>query len=391
MNGMESSGPMTSCSFGDQANFARNLATQTVKARNEINSHRMRVFDMAQKKKIEPTFQELYPSGKMQLTFHHGRKYDQDDLRAQDCRKEAERGEILKKEAEERDMYEREFKGKGNEESFMDVGTGFVNHFPKPPGREELDRRVARDQAGLWSLDKNKGLTRVEKVIAKKWGVDCDAEYWADGERKEGFKVTFFHGRRYDREDFQQMDAKAVGDLGRELEREEKIQRKKYAGGMFPQEIEQKKKEKLWKSMPGFKRNFQKLENKQQIATGTIIKLLDALPDEELKPKTKWVTPAPSDFECVPNRPGVAKWLHSQKDSISRTQQMYFRRKEHERLAKAWAGEEEVFAEREEGAGKGKEREAEEGERSVMSAQTSVTVMRSEVSIGTPMRGERGE
>ena len=104
MNGMESSGPMTMCTFGDQANFARNLATQTVKARNEINSHRKRVFDIAQKKKIEPTFQELYPSGKMQLTFHHGRKDDQDDLRAQDCRKEAERGEVLRKEAEERDM-----------------------------------------------------------------------------------------------------------------------------------------------------------------------------------------------------------------------------------------------------------------------------------------------
>jgi hypothetical protein len=189
MNGMESSGPMTMCTFGDQANFARNLATQTVKARNEINSHRKRVFDIAQKKKIEPTFQELYPSGKMQLTFHHGRKYDQDDLRAQDCRKEAERGEVLRKEAEERDMYEREYKGKGTNQSFTDVGTGFVNHFPKPPGREELDRRVAKDQSGLWSLEKNKGLTRVEKVIAKKWGVDCDAEYWADGTRKDGFKV----------------------------------------------------------------------------------------------------------------------------------------------------------------------------------------------------------
>ena len=188
------------------------------------------------------------------------------------------------------------------------------------------------------------------------------------------------------------MDAKAVGDLRRELEKEEKVQRKKYAGGMFPHEIEQKKKEQLWKSMPGFKRNFQKLESKQQIATGTIIKLLDALPDEELKPKTKWVTPAPSDFECVPSRPGVAKWLHSQKDNISRAQQLYFRRKEHERLAKAWAGEEEVFADGEgEGQRKGKEKDAEEGERSVMSAQTSVTVMRSEVSIGTPMRGERGE
>jgi len=383
---MDSSGPITTCTFGDQANFARNLATHTVKARNEINSHRQRVFDIAQKKKIEPTFQELYPSDKMQLTFHHGRKHDQDDLRAQDCRKEAERAEVLKKESEERERYEREFKGKGQTSTNAGFGPGFVSHFPKPPGREELDRSVAKDQSGLWSLEHNKGYSRVEKVIAKKWGVDCDAEYWTDGTLKQGFKVTFFHGRRYDREDYQQMDAMAVGDIRRELEHDKKLQRSKFAGGMFPHEIEQKEKQKLWKSKPGFKRNFQKLETKQQMATGTIIKLLDALPDEELKPKTKWITPSPSDFECVPSRPGVAKYLHTQKDKISRSQHVYFKRKERERLARAWAGEEEVFGKE---AGPAEGAGAEEGERSIMSAQTSVTVMRSEVSIGTPMRGER--
>eukprot|EP00520_Triparma_pacifica_P015713 CAMPEP_0118658268 /NCGR_PEP_ID=MMETSP0785-20121206/14477_1 /TAXON_ID=91992 /ORGANISM="Bolidomonas pacifica, Strain CCMP 1866" /LENGTH=344 /DNA_ID=CAMNT_0006551273 /DNA_START=157 /DNA_END=1188 /DNA_ORIENTATION=+ len=344
---------MTACTFGDQANFARNLATQTVKARNEINSHRKRVFDIAQKRKIEPTFQELYPSGKMQLTFHHGRKYDQDDLRAQDCREEAERGEVLRKEAEERDRYEREYKGKGSKQVFRDAGPGFVNHFPKPPGREELDRRVARDQAGLWSLEHSKGLTRVEKVIAKKWGVDCDAEYWADGTRKKGFKVTFFHGRRYDREDFQQMDAKAVGDLRRELEEEERKQRKKYAGGLFPHEIEQKEKEREWKSKPNFKRNFQKLENKQQIATGTIIKLLDAWEgptgaNETSTSKRSTGNEEGNDFECVPSRPGVGAFLQTQKDKISRAQQVYFKRKERERLEKAWAGEEEIFRAEEE-------------------------------------------
>ena len=154
-----------------------------------------------------------------------------------------------------------------------------------------MDRRVARNQAGLWSLEHPKGFTRIEKVIAKKWGVDCDKQYWNDGKEKKTFYTTFFHGRKYDKEDWQAIDAKAVGDLRRELEDEEAKQRKKYAGGLFPKEIEGRELEAKYKAKPGMRLDFPKLEKKQGIGTGKIIKLLDALDDGELKPKPKWKTP----------------------------------------------------------------------------------------------------
>lgn len=95
--------------------------------------------------------------------------------------------------------------------------------------------------------------------------------------------TTFFHGRQYDQDDWQAIDAKAVGDLSRELQDKEKKQRSKYAGGLFPKEIEEMEEMKKQKAKPKVLLNFPKLEKKQGIGTGEIIGLLDALGEEEVR------------------------------------------------------------------------------------------------------------
>ena len=69
-----------------------------------------------------PQFQDLYP-GKLQLTFHHGRKYDQDDLKAQDARKEAERSKVLEIEERERLLHDIQYKGKSIQPA-AEIGEG---------------------------------------------------------------------------------------------------------------------------------------------------------------------------------------------------------------------------------------------------------------------------
>lgn len=91
----------TSCSFSDQKSFARSLATQTANSTNNIKTWRTRTFKKAEQSKVAPEFQELYP-GKLLLQFHHGRKYDQDDLKAQDARAESDRGKVLEREGLEK-------------------------------------------------------------------------------------------------------------------------------------------------------------------------------------------------------------------------------------------------------------------------------------------------
>ncbi|GMI00938.1 hypothetical protein TrST_g1764 [Triparma strigata] len=380
-----------SCSFADQQSFAQALATQTANATNNVKTWRTRTFKKAQQSKVAPEFQELYP-GKLLLQFHHGRKYDQEDLKAQDARAEGDRAKVLEREGIEKELHDLQYNGKVTHK-FSDVGEGFTTTFPKPPGRAELDRRVARDQAGLWSLEYPKGFTRIEKVIAKKWGVDCDKEYWTDGTEKKTFMTTFFHGRRYDQDDWQAIDAKAVGDLSRELQTNEKKARSKYAGGLFPKEIEEMEERAKQKAKPTMNLNFPKLEKKQGIGNGEIIGLLDALGEEELKPKTKWRVPDPSDFECTPARPGVAELVGTQKGKIARAQQMYRLRKERERTAEGMVLEDAAFGEQ---SGERSERLQVQREElapespSVLSAKTSITVMRSEVSVSTPYRKEKG-
>ena len=101
----------SSCSFADQQQFARLLATQTANAKNNLASWRNKTYQAAQQSKVVPSFQDLYP-GKLQLTFHHGRKYDQDDLKAQDARNEADRSKVLEIEERERFLHEIQYKGK---------------------------------------------------------------------------------------------------------------------------------------------------------------------------------------------------------------------------------------------------------------------------------------
>jgi hypothetical protein len=88
---------MTSCSFGDSLAFGKKLAQDQSKVKNAISAAHAADFVAAQKAKVVPAVTDLYP-GKFMLTFHHGRKYDQDDLRAQDCLAEAERSVVLARE-----------------------------------------------------------------------------------------------------------------------------------------------------------------------------------------------------------------------------------------------------------------------------------------------------
>jgi hypothetical protein len=106
--------------------------------------------------------------------------------------------------------------------------------------------------------------------------------------------------------------------------------------------------------------------------------MLDALREDELV-TTKWVTPEPQDFECQPQRPGAAQFLHSQKAKIRHNQRIYKERKAWEGRRQAQEREEEEFGGEEEG---GAEEEEEVGRTSVMSANTSVTMMKSEFSMG---------
>ena len=152
--------------------------------------------------------------------------------------------------------------------------------------------------------------------------------------------------------------------------------------------------EEKYKAKPGMRLNFPVLEKKQGIGNGRIIKLLDALNDDELKPKPKWTTPEPSDFDCVPSRPGVAGHLHEQKHKIARAQQTYRARKRWERERALTVEEDEKFGPWGETVGPSKN-QTEGVERapdspSVLSAHTSITVLRSEVSVPmTPGKGER--
>lgn len=360
-------------SWGDQSRFSRSLATEVAKAANGERLWRSKELQRATDKKVVPGFHELY-QGKMQLTFHHGRRYDQDDLRAIDCRAEADRRRQLEAEDSAKGLQT------NNEDDADDGRPHFVSHFPKPPGREELDRRVARDQSGLWSLEKPGEPSRVERVIAKKWGVDYDAEYWSDGTLKKPFLRTFFGGRRYDSDDYQRMDKKAEGDLRRALEAEEMVARKKYASGLFPEEIAQIEKEREARSKPKFLMNFPKLDKKQGVAGGPPIKMLDALPPSALAPTTRWKPPEPYDFVCVPSRPGVGLAMATQKNKIARKQREY-------RERKAQEDEDIAFAETNEGGEEVDFDVPPDRPTTTPSAQTSITIMRSDLSVPmTPSR-----
>ena len=233
----------------------------------------------------------------------------------------------------------------------------------------------------------------MEKVIAKKWGVDCDAEYWADGTLKERFKVTFSEGRKYDREDYQAIDSKAEGDLRRELEEKEMICRRNFAGGQFPHEIAERQRQRELLRKPNFKKNFKKLENKQQMADGTVIKLLSALPEVVDAKSSTAASAGGEDFECVPFRPGATEFVANQKFKIARAQQRWRARNE---ARAAWAHENKAFEDAPETYNNDRGAEIEEegtltaelDQGSLISAQTSVTVMKSEVSLGPTGAGE---
>jgi hypothetical protein len=286
----------------------------------------------------------------------------------------------LAKEQAARLAYDINYRGKSTAVEIKDKGPGFVNHFPKPPGRTELDRRVASDQAGLWSLNKPTGLhTRVEKVVAKKWGVDSDKEFWSDGKEKDKFFTTFFKGRRYDSDDFAAQDKLIEGDLKREIIAKENAARKKIPGGMFPEEIEAAAKEKTQQEKPQFLLNFPKRTKAQGIGNGQTIKMLDALPEDQLV-KTKWKVPEPEDFECEPARPGVGAYKRYQKQRIAHKQREYRDRVLRDKDDAAFGG-----PRSEEDVSGGEEGDVGLSRASVMSANTSVTMMKSEFSIS---RGE---
>ena len=75
--------------FSNKTNFQKTLATQKAKINNALAYNRKKVFDKEQQRRVAPSFQEITGGTKFQLTFHHGRKYDQEDLHAQDALKEA--------------------------------------------------------------------------------------------------------------------------------------------------------------------------------------------------------------------------------------------------------------------------------------------------------------
>ena len=319
-----------SFTFSSQRTFQKTLATQQAKVNNALAAGRRKVFEAEKARRVKPSFQEMTGGRQFQVTFHHGRKYDREDLHAQDARKESERSKVLEKQSKEREWRDRALKGKGDSAVFEDVGEGFISHFPKAPDQNDMARQVAKDQAGLWSENKSTEISRVEKVIAKKWGVDCDAEYWSDGTQKKGFLVTFFHGRRFDRDDYQQQDKLAEGNVKRKLLKEEMERRKKYANGEFPHEIAMRLEMERHAKKPSLLLNFPKLDKKECIGTGEEIPMLEAIDESALKPKTRWSAPECTDFEYAPSRPGVSKLLKEQKEKIRGKQRLYKERKRRE-------------------------------------------------------------
>jgi len=372
---------MTSCTFSDSIAFGQKLALERASASQAINHGLAADYLAASAAKVVPQVTDLYP-GKFMLTFHHGRRYDQDDLKAIDCKAESDRNIDLAREQAKRLAHDIAYKGKsatGSAAGSADPGPGFKNHFPKPPTVQELDRRVASDQAGLWSLNHPTGEhTRVEKVIAKKWGVDSDKEFWTDGTPKDSFYTTFFQGRRYDSDDFAAQDKMVEGYLKRELIRKENKARTKFAGGLFPHEIAEREKARIQKQKKLFVINFPKREKTAGIGNGKLIKMLDALPEDQLV-KTKWTTPEPGPFECEPSRPGRARFLHEQKHKIAHKQRLYKERTS-ELARRQFRDEEDVFGREEEE--ESVEEDIHMGRASVMSANTSVEMMKSEFSVG---------
>ena len=299
-------------------------------------------------------------------------------MKAMDCRAEADGKAALEREGRGKGGGDRGGKGLSSAEG-PEIGEGFVSHFPRPKGRAELDGIVARDQQGLWSLDKPTGVpSRLEKVVAKKWGVDCDVERWTDGTRKEQFLTTFFKGTKPGSDDFLRMDKKAEGDAKREALEKERLERKKYKGGRFPKEVEEDERRRAQSSKPQMRLDFPRLEKDRGVGTGELIKMLGAVNEKDLE-RTKWKTPEPFDFECDPGRPGKARMVRDQKVAVEARQ-----RARRDRLAKA--EDDDMFDELEAQEGEGEEEEEGPGgeefgspARSVMS---SVTVIRSEYSMG---------
>ena len=397
--------------FASSSSFSARLATEKAKCANAVHTFLLSDLASARRKSVRPTFKDLYPSGKFQLTYYNGRRLDQDDMRADNARIEAAMSSKLALEEAKQDKWDAAYKGSSQKTVFKDVGGGtFTSHFARPPGRDELDRRICQKQAGLWTEEWPTGeMTRVEKVVAKKWGIDADATYWSDtGLRKEKFRCTFFNGRKYDREDLQQQDKKAEGDRKRDLLQLDADRRKKECDGLLPSERERLASESKYQGLPHFAVNFPTVDKKAGMGTGQLITLLDALDETELQAK-KFVLPVPSDFVCVPKRPGARQVFEKQARTINLNRIKYIERKEAEGAAKKAAtsaagnnngrgnnnGEEDDDEERffgdddddgSSGGGGGSPGVKRYGhaldQSSVLSAKTSVTVMRSEVSVG---------
>ena len=118
--------------FADKSKFQQTLATQKAKVNNSMAYNQNRVFEKERTRRIKPSFQEVTGGTQMQLTFHHGRRFDREDLHAQDARKESERRKVLEREAEEREWADFAKKGKVSKTVFKDVGEGFVRYVAKP-------------------------------------------------------------------------------------------------------------------------------------------------------------------------------------------------------------------------------------------------------------------
>jgi hypothetical protein len=350
---------MTSCTFERQQHYMKHFATDTSKSKTSILHQRILRSKSATDRRVVPSIESLYvQQGKgvpFLTTFHHGRRMDQADMYAAASRNEHEISGKLQIEAERRAYHDLNFKGKdlNGPENGRVKGKRrqFQTNFAKPPTRQILDMKVAKDQQGMWSEEHPTGLfSRVEKVVAKKWGIDLDVE-WEEKKvegrtvktAKDGFKVTFFHGRKYDEADLKAIASLAEAQVKKEHLRVEAMARSKYSSGKFPFEIENENKAAQVKALCGFALNFPKLDKNQTIGERKVTRRLDDLSDDQLKPTTRWVAPPPGDFVCVPTRPGMSQTLAKQKDKIARKTEQHHERKEKERTRRMMEDEERAF------------------------------------------------
>jgi len=165
--------------------------------------------------------------------------------------------------------------------------------------------------------------------------------------------------------------------------------------------------------------NFPKLDKKECIGSGKEIPMLDALLHAPGPTKQEELAPECRDFDYAPNRPGVGKLLEGQREKIAGKQRQYRERKEREEERRRSEEEEMAFGtttaweledeEEEEAAAhpstrmsvnfdkssslvksnNGNKSRVEE-EESFVSAQTSITIMKSEMSMEVPNTPKNG-